>query len=87
MEEGQIKSIQQWELNNCLDGSVASTYSAHLNQFIENQFVYESDWTDHGNAREYTLCLSLKNFLLGANFPYISELQAVMDAHKITPPF
>ncbi len=86
-EEEQIKSIQQWELNNCLDGSVASTYSAHLNQFIENQFVYESDWTGYDNAREYTLCSSLKDFLLGANFPYVSELEAVMNAHKDMLPF
>lgn len=87
MEEGQIKSIQQWEVNNCLDGSVASTYSAHLNQFIENRFVYESDWTDHGNAREYTLCPSLKNLLLGTNFPYVSELETVVNAHMEMPPF
>lgn len=86
-EEGQIKSIHQWESNNCLDGSLASTYSAHLNQFVENQFVYESDWTDHGNAREYTLCPSLKNLLLSADFPYVSELEAVMNAHKVTLPF
>lgn len=87
MEKGQIESIHQWELNNCLDGSVASTYSAHLNQFIENQFVYESDWTSHGNAREYTLCPSLKNLLLGADFPYSIELETLMEAHKDTLPF
>ncbi len=87
MEKGQAESIHQWELNNCLDGSVASTYSAHLNQFVEYRFVYESDWTDHGNAREYTLCSSLKTLLLGADFPYVSELEAVMEAHKDTLPF
>lgn len=87
MEKEQIESIKQWELNNCLDGSVASTYSAHLNQFIANRFIYESDWTDYGNAREYTLCPSLKDLLLGANFPYVRELEAVMEAHKDTLPF
>lgn len=87
MEKGQIESIHQWELNNCLDGSVASTYSARLNKFIENQFVYESDWTSHGNAREYTLCPSLKNLLLGADFPYSIELETLMEAHKDTLPF
>lgn len=87
MEKEEIKSIQQWELNNCLDGSVASTYSAHLNQFIENRFVYESGWTEYGNAREYTLCSSLKSLLLGGNFPYIGELEVVMNAHKETLPF
>ena len=61
--------------------------SAHLNQFIENQFVYESDWTSHGSAREYTLCPSLKNLLLGADFPYLIELETVMKAHKDTLPF
>lgn len=87
MEKEEIESIHQWELNNCLDVSVASTYSAHLNQFIENQFVYESDWTSYGNAREYTLCSSLKKLLLGADFPYAIELETVIDAHKTALPF
>lgn len=86
-EKDQIASIHQWELNNLLDGSVASTYSAHLNQFVENRFVYESDWTDHGNAREYTLCPSLKNLLLGVDFPYASDLQAVLESHTEKLPF
>lgn len=86
-EKDEIASIRQWELNNLLDGSVASTYSAHLNLFAENRFVYESDWTDHGNVREYTLCPSLKNLLLSADFPYASDLQTILEAHTEKLPF
>lgn len=87
MADNQIKSIHQWELNNLLDGSVSSTYDSHLNQFIENKFVYESGWTEYGNAREYTLCNSLKELLFSSDFQYIFDLEAIMDAHKDYIPF
>lgn len=87
MEQFTIESIHQWELNNYLDYLVSSTYSERLNLFIKNQFVYESDWTSHGNVREYTLCPSLKNLLLGTDFPYAIDLETVIKAHKSTLPF
>ena len=87
MAQGVEDSIHQWELNNCLDISVSSTYSTHLNQFIDNHFVYESSWTSYGNAREYTLCSSLRRLLLEADFPYAAEIVTVMEAHKEIFPF
>lgn len=84
-ETEQIDSIRQWELNNLIDGSVASTYEAHLNQFVENRFVYASEWTGYNNVRQYSICPSLKKLL--QNFPYTEDLITVIEAHKDIPLF
>ena len=87
MEKGQIEDIRQWEMNNSIDGSLASTYTACLNLFVENDLVYPSSWTSYDNVREYTLCSSLRELLLGKKFEYSDEIDAVMERHKETLPF
>ena len=87
MEKGQIEDIRQWEMNNSIDGSLASTYTACLNLFVENDLVYPSSWTSYDNVREYTLCSSLREMLLGGKFEYYDELIEAMERHKETLPF
>lgn len=85
--DGQVKQIQQWEERSCLDGTLSGAYSACLNQFIGNNFVYESAWTDHGNVKEHTICPSLKSFLLDGKFPYWEDLESVIEEHNNRLPF
>ncbi len=87
MEEGQVKAIRQWESDNNIDSSLSSKYSSCLNLFVEKDLVYESDWTKYGNPREYTLCESIKNVFLGADFPYCDEINDIMKEHEIELPF
>lgn len=87
MEKGQIEDIRQWEMNNSIDGSLASTYTACLNLFVENNLVYPSSWTSYDNVREYTLCPSLRELLIGNRFEHYDELINAMERHKDTLPF
>ncbi len=87
MEKGQIEDIRQWEMNNSIDGSLSSTYTACLNLFVENNLVYPSSWTSYDNVREYTLCPSLRELLIGKRFEHYDELINAMDRHKDTLPF
>ena len=87
MEKGQIEDIRQWEMNNSIDGSLSSTYTACLNLFVENDLVYPSSWTSYDNVREYTLCSSLREMILSGRFEYYDELIEVMETHKETLPF
>lgn len=82
MEDKQKRSIRQWELENNLNCSIENSYGPILNLFIENHFVYESDWTSYQNAREYTLFPSLKNLLSQKNFPFAKELDTIITANK-----
>ena len=87
MEKGQIEDVRQWEMNNSIDGSLASTYTGCLNLFVENDLVYPSSWTSYNNVREYTLCSSLRELLIGKKFEHYDELLDVMERHKDTLPF
>lgn len=87
MEKGQIEDIRQWEMNNSIDGSLVSTYTACLNLFVENNLVYPSSWTSYDNVREYTLCPSLRELLIGNRFEHYDELINAMERHKDTLPF
>lgn len=87
MEEVQVKDILQWELNNIIDGSLSSTYTACLNNFVTNDLVYASGWTSYGNVREYTLCNSLKKLLLEEKYISDKELNEIMNAFVEKLPF
>lgn len=87
MEQGQLEDVRQWELNNLIDGSLSSTYSACLNLFVENRLVYPNSWTSYGNVREYVLFPSLRSLLLDKDFVYMEELNKVMDRHSEQIPF
>ena len=62
-EQEQIERIKKWEGKYSLLRSLSENYTQCINYFIDNKLVYESDWTSYGNAREYTLCPSLKEYL------------------------
>ncbi|MBR3611381.1 MAG: toll/interleukin-1 receptor domain-containing protein [Oscillospiraceae bacterium] len=81
MADMQIESIKQWEDKNTLDSELSSNYGSCLGFFIQNGFVYESDWTSYGNPRSYTLQPSLKKYLFECPDELIEELQRVKNEH------
>lgn len=87
MEEQQIKSIQAWEGKNSLDSTLSSNYGKCLSMFIHNKFVFESEWTSHGNARVYSLCRSLKELLFDNADDLLEELSRVKNNHYFPLPF
>ena len=87
MAAGQIEDIKKWEEKHSLDSTLSSNYGSCLNLFIHNRFVYESDWTSHGNAREHTLCCSLKDLLFNASEDFIDELEIIKTVHYFNLPF
>lgn len=84
MADGQIESIKRWEFKHILDSTLSDNYGSCLQFFIENDFVYESDWTSYGNPREYSLCNSLQNFLFNCPKEYRNELKKVEDKYLLT---
>ena len=86
---GQISDIQQWESKNTLYPVVSQNYGSCLEFFIQNNFVYESEWTDYGNPRQYTLCNSLKDLLFEEPSieKYALKLNSVKDDNIMNLPF
>jgi len=87
MAEGQIESIKEWENKNTLDFMLSKNYGRCLAVFIQNDLVYESDWTSYGNPKEYTLCPSLQKFLFDCPIEFAKTLQKIKDAHYCELPF
>lgn len=84
----QVANIKEWESKHSLILSTLSeNYGTCLSYFIENGFVYENEWTSHGNAREYALCESLKKLLFEENDSFISELIKVKKDNYSDLPF
>lgn len=77
MAERQMKSIKSWANKYSIDYTVLDNYGKCLQFFIQNDLVYESDWTSYGNPKEYTLCSSLQEFLFDLPDEYIEILQNV----------
>lgn len=46
-----------------------------LKYFIKNNLVYESEWSNYGKPRMYSLCISLKKFLFKCPKEYIDVLK------------
>ncbi len=87
MAEGQIESIKEWESKNTLNFMLSKNYGRCLAVFIQNDLVYESDWTSYGNPKEYTLCPSLQEFLFNCPIEFAKTLQKIKDAHYCELPF
>ena len=87
MADEQIESIKQWEDKNSLDSTLSSNYGSCLEFFVQNDFVYASSWTSHGNTRQYSMCSSLQNYLFNCPTEIVEELQKVKDAHYCDLPF
>lgn len=82
MANMQIADIKQWEDKNSLQSYLSENYGSCLQFFIENKLVYASDFTSHGNAREYRLQKSLKNFLFNGKIPFAEDLVTVKEKYK-----
>lgn len=78
----QKKEIEEWESKNLLSGYLSIQYENCLQFFIKNKLVYASEFTSCGNAREYTLHKTLKEFLLGNAFPYLEILKLTKDKYR-----
>lgn len=78
MADSQIEDIKVWEKDNNAGKLLSNMYNEALQFFIDNRFVYESDWTTYNNPREYTLCKSLKEFLMSGLSNYDEELKDIM---------
>jgi len=87
MAETQIEDIKQWESKNSLDSMLSNNYGKCLEVFIQNDLIYESNWTSYGNPKEYTLCPSLQKFLLNSPLEFAETLQKIKDAHYCEIPF
>lgn len=87
MAQGQTEDIKKWEEKFSLDSTLSSNYGNCLSFFIYNNFVFESDWTSYGNAREYKLYSSLKNLLFEHSLILSDELQKIKNVHYIDLPF
>ena len=87
MAEGQIEDIKNWESKNDIEPILSADYGKCLSLFIHNRFVYESDWTSYGNARAYTLCVSLKELLFNNSKNLLEELQIIKNKYYFELPF
>ena len=85
--DGEVEEIKRWESMHGLDDTLSDSYKSCLSLFTINKLVMESDWTSYGNAREYTLCKSLKEFLFDGSFPYNEDLQLTIQKHSVEIPF
>ena len=87
MEKGQIEHIKSWEDKNELNNTLSNNYASCLNFFVNNKYVYESDWTSHGNPREYALCSSLKRLLFETDFKKDGIFEIIKKNYKFELPF
>jgi len=87
MSEAQVKSIKQWESKNNLSSLLSNNYGACLTFFIENKWVYPSDYTSYGNPREYKLHNSVKRLLTGDSATFLSKLKIVKENYTEDLPF
>lgn len=85
--ETQIADIKAWEAKNSLDPTLSDNYGKALGLFIQNRLVYESAWTSNGNAKEFSLCSSARQWLLQNPSELEELLAAVKIAHTYELPF
>lgn len=82
MAEMQIQDIRQWESKNSLQNKLSANYVGCLQFFIENKLVYASDFTSHGNAREFRLHKTLKEYLFNEEVPFADELKLIKEKYQ-----
>ena len=87
MSDQQIEDIKHWEDEKSLIIDVSDNYQSYLTVLIENRLVYESGWTAYNNPREYTLHESLKQYIFSDSFPYLSELNTLVNDYFNNCPF
>ena len=87
MAEGEIDSIKKWEGKNSLTSELAENYGHCLAFFVQNNLVYESEWTSYGNPRKYSLYSSLRNYFFDDPVEIIDELNQVKSKYYLELPF
>ena len=87
MADAQIKDIEQWESKYSLYSVLSKDYGSCLGFFVQNNLVYASSWTSHGNPREYSLCASLQDLLFNCPSDIKEELQRVKKSQYCDLPF
>ena len=85
--EAQLEDIKTWETKCTIDSTLSENYGKCLELFVQNRLVYASEWTSHGNAREFTLCSSVKQWLLHNPTDLDDLLLGVKKAHIFELPF
>lgn len=70
----QISSIIAWENRNGVPNIVSNNYQKCLQVFVQNNLIYESDWSIHGTPRKYNLNQSFYDYILSNDFPHRHEL-------------
>lgn len=83
----EIESIKEWESKNSLDQTLSDNYESCLNKFIENNFVFECEWTSYGNPKLYEFQKSIKDFLIDPNCPYRSSIKVLKKNFYFDLPF
>ena len=75
-----IKTIVVKETSGVEKNCIPSGEYCCLEFLVQNNLVYESDWTSYGNPREYSLCPSLQEFLFNCPAEIAEKLQKIKDA-------
>ena len=68
-----VELIKEWEHRCLLNDVVSSNYDKILEFLIENDFVYEIEWTDFGDPLRYKLCMSIVECLNSKKFEKIAK--------------
>ena len=84
---GEIECIKKWESKNFLNSELSSNYGNCMEFFVQNDLVYESDWTSYGNPREYSLYPSLRELFFDSPEGLIDALQSIKNANYLELPF
>ena len=85
--EAEEASIKDWEAVNDLEPLLSENYYDCLSFFIANKFVYESDWTSYGNAREYSLCKPIGKLFFDTDFKDNEVFKLVKEKYTNKLPF
>lgn len=84
-DQFDIPSIKEWENKNDLKNIVSDNYGKVLGTLIEKKIVFASEWTSHGNVREYTLFNSAYKYLISDDFEYEEELDRLKGIYTDLP--
>lgn len=85
--EEQKQDISQWETDQLLSSTLSDTYEGCLTFLIQNNFVYESEWTSYSNPRQYTLYPSLQKMFSNCPELILNILQNEKAKNHLEYPF
>ncbi len=85
--DSQKEKIRSWEEKKALKPTLSESYNSCLALFTQNDLVYESGWTNYGNANEYTLQKSLQAYLFSNPLELNEKIQIIEDFEYNGIPF